>query len=76
ASEVAKEIDETEKRLKHYERTIFELKEFVDSKSRETDYEVVKATCLKITNNLNSAIVKQAQHGGASMYNAQAKGGW
>jgi hypothetical protein len=38
---VAKEIDETEKRLKHYERTIFELKEYVDSKSRETDYEVI-----------------------------------
>lgn len=66
----------------HYERSIFELKEFVDSKARETDYEMVKAACLKITASLNSAVVKQAQLGGGvgssqqgqqGMYNAQAK---
>lgn len=74
--------------MQHYERSIFELKEFVDSKARETDYEVVKATCLKVTNSLNAAVVKQAQLGGGlagggagagggggqqGMYNAQAK---
>lgn len=38
ANEVARELDETEKRLKHFERSIFDLKDFVDTKSRETDY--------------------------------------
>ena len=38
ANDVARELDETEKRLKHYERSIFDLKDFVDTKSRETDY--------------------------------------
>jgi protein subunit release factor A len=62
--EVAKEIEETEKRLKHLERykslvtrtllmlklcrSIFELREFVETKTRETDFEVVKESCFKV----------------------------
>jgi len=77
SNDTAKEIDETEKRLKHYERSIFELKEFVDTKSRETDYELVKGNCLKITNTLNAAVIKQSQQmGGGVAYGAQAKGSW
>lgn len=103
ANETAKEIEETEKRLKvrlclfhelcvvlsllylwgcaqHFERGIFELREFVESKTRETDYELVKASCLKITNALNQAAIRQAQQvggtGAGSAYGAQAKGGW
>mmetsp|Transcript_65909 Transcript_65909/g.129665 ORF Transcript_65909/g.129665 Transcript_65909/m.129665 type:complete len:600 (+) Transcript_65909:57-1856(+) len=77
SNETAKEIDETEKRLKHFERSIFELREFVDSKSRETDFEMVKANCLKVTNALNAAVIRQAQiSGGGGMYGAQAKGSW
>lgn len=98
ANEVAREIDDIEKRLKHFERcvvwlswlllllmmchicslccdfgychrfshnisqhknhcmernyrnsTIFELKEFVETKTRETDYEAVKHKCLKVS---------------------------
>ena len=43
--ETARELDDTEKRLWHNERTVFELKEFVDSKSRETNYEAAKPSC-------------------------------
>jgi hypothetical protein len=32
AHETARELEETERRLKHNERTIFELREFVESK--------------------------------------------
>jgi len=46
--DTARELDDTEKRLKHYERSIFELREFVEIKSRETDFEAVKASCLKV----------------------------
>lgn len=62
------------KRLKHYERSIFELKEFVDSKSRETDYELVKGTCLQLVNKLNKEAIQASQHGGGNFYDAQAKG--
>eukprot|EP01034_Spumella_vulgaris_P025433 gene25433-31896_t len=77
ANEVAREIEDTEKRLKHYERSIFELKEFVETKSRETDYDAVKATCLRLTESLNAiAIKKCGQFGSGSGGGAQAKGGW
>lgn len=47
-SETHREMEDTEKRLKQYERTIFELKEFVEVKSRETNYEPLKANCIKV----------------------------
>ena len=43
----------------------------MDSKTRETDYELVKASCLKVTAALNAAVVRQAQQTGAP--GAQAK---
>jgi intraflagellar transport protein 74 len=61
ANDIARELDDTEKRLKHHERSIFELKEFVSSKSRETDYEAVKGACLKMLDSLNSTIIKRSQ---------------
>lgn len=81
ANEIARELDDTEKRLKHYERSIFELREFVETKTRETDYEGVKANCLHVLDALNAAYIKDCQQmasggGNSGMYNAQAKGGW
>ncbi len=77
AHEVAREIDDTEKRLKHYERSIFELREYVETKSRETDYENVRAGCLRLVDSLNHSAIKKSQFGGGgNMYGAQAKGGW
>lgn len=71
-NEADKELEETEKRLRHYERcpslpplflpssdpslppslpddrTIFDLREFIESKTRETDYELAKGNCLRV----------------------------
>jgi len=69
--DTARELDDTEKRLKHYERSIFEIKEFVDTKSRETDFENVKASCLKVLDNLNQMAIRQVQQGSSQF--AQAK---
>ncbi len=74
SNETARDLEDTEKRLKHYERGIFELKEFVDSKSRETDYEHVKAACLKLVEQLNTVSVRAAQQ--VSMAPQQAKINW
>eukprot|EP00981_Chlorochromonas_danica_P002751 scaffold537_cov180-Ochromonas_danica.AAC.56 len=60
-NEIARDLEDTEKRLKHYERGIFELKEFVDSKSRETDYEQVKGLCLKLVDQINVVNIRAAQ---------------
>lgn len=72
--EVGRELTETENRLKHNERAIFDLREFVETKTRETDYETVRGLCLKLSDALNAAHVKECQQlgGGGSM--AQAKG--
>mmetsp|Transcript_8599 Transcript_8599/g.9120 ORF Transcript_8599/g.9120 Transcript_8599/m.9120 type:complete len:597 (+) Transcript_8599:66-1856(+) len=57
-NETDKELEETEKRLRHYERTIFEVREFIDSKTRETEYELVKSNCLRMAETLNNNAVK------------------
>ena len=62
-NETHKELEESEKRLKQYERTIFELKEFVDAKSRETNYEPLKLNCLKLVDNLNVITIQKAMDG-------------
>jgi intraflagellar transport protein 74 len=78
--EIGRELDDTEKRLKHYERSIFELREFVETKTRETDFEHVKTLCLKLSDQLNQNVMKECQQLGTSgMFNNnnnQAKGGW
>jgi hypothetical protein len=72
SNDIARELDETEKRLKHYEKGIFDLKEFVDTKSRETDFEHVKGLCLKLADSLNNIHVRSNQ-GTNGVYGAQAK---
>lgn len=59
--DTARDLDDMEKRLKHYERSIFELREFIENKSRETDYEVIKGSCLGITDKLNADCIKTSQ---------------
>ena len=70
SSDIAREVDDTEKRLKHYERSIFELKEFVETRKRETDFEIVKSSCLKLLDNWNTTLIKRNQ---MITRNAQAK---
>merc|ERR1711871_1574943 len=70
--DTARELDDIEKRLKHYERSIFEIREFVSSKSRETDYEAVKGKCLKIVDSINEEAIRAAQQNPTS-FSAQAK---
>ena len=78
ASDIARDIDDTEKRLKHFERSIFELKEYIDSKSREIDYDVIKTNCMRLVNTINSNNIRNNQQVSSNkqMYGAQSKGGW
>ena len=68
AHETARELEESERRLKHNERTIFELKEFVESKSRETDYLALKSNCLRVLDMLNGINVRKSQGDGPGTY--------
>ena len=57
-----------EKRLKHYERSIFELREFIETKSRETDYDVIKGKCLGVSDKLNAIVTKICQEPAGAKY--------
>jgi chromosome segregation ATPase len=67
--DTARDLDDMEKRLKHYERSIFELREFIEVKSRETDYENIKVSCLSVVDQLNAVVIKRSQEAsGAAKY--------
>ena len=66
--DTARDLDDMEKRLKHYERSIFELKEFIEAKSRETDFEVIKGACLGSVDKLNTLITKACQEPAGAKY--------
>mmetsp|Transcript_46283 Transcript_46283/g.144780 ORF Transcript_46283/g.144780 Transcript_46283/m.144780 type:complete len:589 (-) Transcript_46283:99-1865(-) len=55
-SETQKELESVEKRLKYHEQNIFNLREFIETRGRETDYNSVKVECLKVTEELNHAV--------------------
>lgn len=48
SNDIAKDLDEIEKRLRNNEKTIFELKEFIEAKSYETDYDTIKVHCVQV----------------------------
>ncbi|CAM9135327.1 unnamed protein product, partial [Ectocarpus fasciculatus] len=58
SNDTARELEETERRLKQAEKVIFDLRDFIDTKSRETDYEGLKANCLKMSDSLNAAAIR------------------
>ena len=63
-NDTSKDLEDMEKRLRHFERSIFEMNEFVQSKTRETDYETIKGGCLKMVDSLNKLVIKNTQDGG------------
>mmetsp|Transcript_3790 Transcript_3790/g.5884 ORF Transcript_3790/g.5884 Transcript_3790/m.5884 type:complete len:604 (-) Transcript_3790:235-2046(-) len=75
SNDTDRDLEDTEKRLKHYERTIFEAREFIEAKTRETDYELVKGTCLRLTDSINTNAIKLAMDGGSNN-NTGGAGRW
>ena len=59
-NDTAKDLEDMEKNLRQKERTLYDLNEFVESKTRETDYESIKGGCLKVLDSLNKLVIKSA----------------
>ncbi|KAF1326922.1 hypothetical protein FI667_g8040, partial [Globisporangium splendens] len=57
--DTAKNLDSLEQKLRHHEQNIFHLREYIDTKSREIDYEHVKQDCFKVLQELNTLRIKQ-----------------
>jgi len=57
-SDAAKGLETSEQKLKHYEQSIFAMREFIEAKSRETEYVAVREQCLRLTDEINAAVVR------------------
>ncbi|OQR96489.1 Intraflagellar Transport Protein 72/74 [Thraustotheca clavata] len=58
SNDTAKTLDSLEQKLRHHEQNIYHLKEFIDTKTREVEYEHVKQDCLKLLTELNTYRIK------------------
>jgi len=57
-NETSKNLTSLEQKLRHYEQNIFSLKEYVETKGRETDFETLKVDVFKMVGNLNDKAVE------------------
>ncbi|GMH77026.1 hypothetical protein TrRE_jg11742 [Triparma retinervis] len=57
-NETSKNLTSLEQKLRHYEQNIFSLKEYVETKGRETDFETLKVDVFKMVKSLNDKAVE------------------
>ncbi|RHY02140.1 hypothetical protein DYB25_011885, partial [Aphanomyces astaci] len=57
-NDTAKTLDSLEQKLRHHEQNIYHLKEYIDTKTREVEYDSVKQDCLKCLTELNTIRIK------------------
>jgi intraflagellar transport protein 74 len=58
-SETGKTLESLEQKLRHYEQNIHHLREFIETKSRETDFRALKDQCGRLLDEINSAVIKK-----------------
>jgi intraflagellar transport protein 74 len=56
-NETSKNLGSLEQKLRHYEQNIYSLKEYIETKGRETDFESVKGDVMKMVEQLNKKAV-------------------
>lgn len=52
-SYISKDLESLEQKLRHQSQNIFNLQDFINEKSRQTDFESMKKKCLEIVEDLN-----------------------
>lgn len=57
-NETNKNLTSLEQKLRHYEQNIFSLREYIETKGRETDFESLKTDVFKMVKNLNDKAVE------------------
>jgi len=57
-NETSKALASLEQKLKHYEQSIFSLKEYIETKGKESDYKSLSEQCVKLTDDLNAHIIR------------------
>ena len=62
SNETARSLDALEQKMRSHETNIFSLREYIDTKSREIDFETLRAKCKRIVVQLNEQF-QQEQEG-------------
>lgn len=60
-NEVHKQMDDLEKKIRHKEQSLFALKEYVETKQRETDYMSVRDNCMRQIDTINTIVIQQGE---------------
>jgi intraflagellar transport protein 74 len=56
-SESASSLEALEQKLRHYEQNIFNLSEYIESKTRESEYEPLRKECESMITQLNQVVI-------------------
>lgn len=56
--ETAKTLESLEQRLGNYEQKIFQLREYIDTKGKETEYEPVAEECRQMVDDVNAFVIR------------------
>ena len=59
-SDTAKSLKGLDEKMRHYEQNIFQLREFIETKSRETDFRALRDECGRLLDELNAFVIKEA----------------
>ena len=59
-SDVWRELEEQVKKMRYYEQSIHQVKEYIEIRGRETDYKSVAADCIDLVNILNEGAKRSA----------------
>lgn len=59
-NETAKTLEGLEQKLRHYEQNIFHLHEYIETKSRETDFRALKEDCGRLYDEINEFVIREA----------------
>ena len=62
-SDTAKSLKGLDEKMRHYEQNIFQLREFIEMKSRETDFRALRDECGRLLDELNAFVIQNADQG-------------
>ena len=66
-NDTAKQLENLEQKMRHYEQNIFQLSEFVQTKMMQTDFRALKDECGRLVGDVNVAVIQKTQDGGFTM---------
>ena len=67
-NDTAKGLEALEQKLRHYEQNIFHLREYIQTKEHETDFQKIKDDCSRMLDDLNQRVIQSQASSAAIAY--------